>query len=186
MSGYLLKMGGANLEGLERKRDDFYATPREAIAVLCEEIVIPDHVWEPCCGDGAIAKYLEEQGHTVESSDLVDRGHGKPRIDFLMEWQSPCKAIVTNPPWNLAGQFAKKAFELRMDFLAMLVKVDFFSAKRNYDLWLKWQPSHILPLTWRPDFTGGGGSPLNCMWVVWSESDTLQTKYRPLPKPRLI
>ena len=41
-------------------------------------------IYEPCCGQGHISKVLIENGYNVFSSDLVDRGYGTPRIDFLM------------------------------------------------------------------------------------------------------
>ena len=46
---------------------------------------------------------LEAAGHTVISTDLVDRGYGHAGYDFL-ESQSPlAKHIITNPPYGTHG-----------------------------------------------------------------------------------
>jgi hypothetical protein len=41
-------------------------------------------IWEPACGDGAMSRELAAAGHTVISTDLVDRGYGEadepPRV----------------------------------------------------------------------------------------------------------
>src|SRR5438874_9423105 len=86
----------------DREKDDFYPTPAPAtVALLAKEQFGPS-IWEPACGDGAISKVLEANGHNVVSTDLFNRGYGEARIDFLMEQQLLAPQIVTNPPFKMA------------------------------------------------------------------------------------
>ena len=55
-------------------------------------------IWEPACGDGAMSRILEAAGHTVISTDLVDRGYGRGGHDFLADHETMADHIVTNPP----------------------------------------------------------------------------------------
>src|SRR5207245_2190350 len=77
---------------------------------------LPRRIWEPAAGRGAIVKVLRDAGRAVVATDLVD--YGEPdqlaRRDLLLERQAPhgCKAIVTNPPFKLAGEFAAHALDL--------------------------------------------------------------------------
>jgi hypothetical protein len=103
-----------------REKDDFYPTPPEATEALLRVESFGGPIWEPACGDGAISRILEAAGHTVTSSDLVDRGYGEANIDFLMEWQPRAPNIVTNPPFKLALQFVEHALSLTTGKVCML------------------------------------------------------------------
>lgn len=72
---------------------------------LLAQIALRGPVWEPCCGDGAMAKVLEAHGHRVVASDIDARGFGTPGLDFLAARAVPggCRAIVTNPPYGESG-----------------------------------------------------------------------------------
>src|SRR3546814_8432653 len=59
-----------------RPRDDFYPSPRSATLALLSVERFEGTIWEPACGNGAISRVLEEQGHEVVSTDLIDRGYG--------------------------------------------------------------------------------------------------------------
>jgi len=93
---------------------DFYATPPEATRALLSVEQFDGSVWEPACGNGAISKVLDEAGHAVVSTDLIDRGYGSPGVDFLRETAPRARHIVTNPPYGsgLADRFIGKALTL--------------------------------------------------------------------------
>ena len=57
-------------------------------------------IWEPACGDGAIARVLERAGHRVIATDLIDRGYGEAGVDFLTTAEPRARHIVTNPPYG--------------------------------------------------------------------------------------
>lgn len=184
MSGVKLKLSGADLTKTKRKKDDFYATTDEAIKALCQFRMQPKRVWEPCCGDGAIAAYLSRMGSDVAATDLVDRGYGVPRVDFLMEWKKPANAIITNPPFNLAHDFIRHSVSLGIGYMALLLKADFWCTLQGSDVFKNvWRPKYCLPLSWRPDFTGQGRPHLTCQWVIWDGLvDTTETFILDRPK----
>jgi hypothetical protein len=71
-----------------RRKDDFHETPSVAVEALLSVETFTGPIWEPACGRGAISEVLIEHGHDVISTDLVDRGYGTGRTDFLLEWQA--------------------------------------------------------------------------------------------------
>ena len=91
--------------GYAREARDFYATPAWVTEALLHHIVLRGPVWEPCCGDGAMARVLAAHGHQVVASDIADRGFGTPGKDFMVAQIVPdgCRAIVTNPPYGESG-----------------------------------------------------------------------------------
>ncbi len=94
--------------GYEREARDFYATPAWVTERLLDHVTLRGAVWEPCCGDGAMARVLEGHGYQVVASDIADRGYGTPGRDFLAATAVPegCGAIVTNPPYGEADAAA--------------------------------------------------------------------------------
>lgn len=121
--------------------EDFYPTPECATKSLIalEKGHIPDYIWEPACGDGAIAKILVQNGYTVHPTDLIERGYGTYGIDYLSHnlETSLNYGIITNPPFKLANKFVSKAVEesnysawlLRLSWLESIGRMDFF--KKN-------------------------------------------------------
>ena len=91
--------------GYERQEGDFYPTPAWVTECLLSSVTLRGPIWEPCCGDGALAKVLSAAGHEVVSTDLVDRGFGRGGVDLLKTSGMPdgCRALVTNPPYGDGG-----------------------------------------------------------------------------------
>lgn len=125
-------MGGAR--GFDREKDDFYRTPDALIDPLIARWrhQFDDGVWEPACGDGAICKALARHGIPSTGTDLVDRGYGESRRDFLMELTLPAghDAIITNPPFRLWREFAEKALSFDVGFVALLGRLQLLEGKR--------------------------------------------------------
>ena len=103
------------------RRRDFYATPAWVTEALLQHVRFRGPVWEPCCGDGAMSSVLAEHGYDVVSTDIVDRGFGKPGVDFLASRDVPggCRSIVTNPPYGDTGSHAgqSRSPKAMLDFL---------------------------------------------------------------------
>jgi hypothetical protein len=106
-----------------REKDDFYPTPPSGTRALLAVETFEGTIWEPACGDGAIAKVLEAAGHRVLATDLVDRGYGVPRVDFLLHCPERADNIVTNPPFKLANDFARLALERASRKVALLCRL---------------------------------------------------------------
>jgi hypothetical protein len=98
-----------HISGYDRQENDFYPTPAWVTEALLQCVTLRGPVWEPCCGDGAMARIIEKAGHLVEASDLVDRGFGRSGVDFLAAQTFPdaCQSMVTNPPYGDGGGSVK-------------------------------------------------------------------------------
>src|SRR5687768_6045397 len=120
-----------------RQDKDFYPTPGWVTEALLRRVRLPKGIWEPCCGDGAMAQVLEAHGHRVVGTDLVDRGYGEAGRDFLAETQLPdgVTAIVTNPPYGRRlFEFVDHALKLTQPvggMVAMLVNAQWPCAAVN-------------------------------------------------------
>jgi hypothetical protein len=104
-----------------RRPKDFYATPAWVTEALLRHVSLRGPVWEPCCGDGAMARVLAAHGLAVQASDIADRGFGDSGIDFLACTRLPagCRSIVTNPPYGEAApaDAPRKSATALLDFL---------------------------------------------------------------------
>ena len=104
---------------IEVEEYDFYCTHPESIKLFLKaakntNLIIPNNILEPCCGIGSISKILKENGYSVYSSDLIDRGYGEETgIDFLKtnKWDNQFDCIFTNPPYRYAVEITEKAIK---------------------------------------------------------------------------
>ena len=176
-------VGGNRSAQREKPNNEFHPTPAEAVdALMAREggsIRRYWKIWEPCCGNGSIARVLERYRLQVAATDLVDRGYGQGSLDFLT-WSDPApsKAIVTNPPFSLAAEFVLKARELGVEYIAMLHKATWWHAAERDRLWDIWRPSIVYARTFRLDFEDLGGPTMECAWFIWDVRHTGETIYR--------
>ncbi len=162
---------------LSEHRDDLYETPTCAIRSLIAIDDIPNHIWEPAAGRGAIVRPLQASGRIVEATDLIDYGCGYTgRRDYLMEpVPNGVGGIVTNPPYSLAQQFVEKAIHevtysawlLRMNFVESMGRFEFFKANPPARIWVS---SRRLPMMHRDGWEGKVSASNICFaWFVWDE-----------------
>src|SRR5919112_2512835 len=170
--------------GYERQEQNFYPTPAWVTEALLRTVRLPKGIWEPCCGNGAMARVLESHGHRVVATDLVDRGYGEADRDFLAETRLPdgVTAIVTNPPYGRhLCKFVDHALELTRPvggMAAMLVNIQWPTGAANstrcrmpaFDMELKL----VGRIAW---FPGADGKPAkqpqeNHCWLFWDRSRT--------------
>lgn len=172
-----------------RQSGDFYATPPDCTLALVQQetssLANYDRIWEPACGDGAICDVLFDQQMNFIATDLVDRGyvgqHGT--YDFLKCEAREAKAVITNPPFNLAEPFIRHAKALDVEYVALLLKSTFWHAERRRRLFDFWKPARIYAMTWRPDFLSKGAPTMDCMWCVWDGDAPVDPTYTLLRKP---
>lgn len=133
MAKLLSMRTGNRVHAISERGDDLYETPEVAVRALLEVERVPDWVWEPACGPGAIVRALRETGRRVVATDLVAYGcpDSESGIDFLMERRAPdgVSCIVTNPPFKLAEEFVFHAIEL-VPSVIMLLRVAFLEGLR--------------------------------------------------------
>lgn len=167
----------SDVNGYQRERDDFYATPPEATEALLSVETFAPRVWEPACGDGAISRILKARGHHVQSTDLIDRGYGDHGIDFLMEYKRTDMDIVTNPPFKLGLEFVQKALELTAGKVAMLNKLAWLEGQERGTFFKECPPSRVWVFSKRLSF-GERTSPevpnasglIAFAWYVWDKA----------------
>lgn len=124
--------GSVNRASGWRPEDDHYNTPRFASIPFVRAVLLPDLIWEPACGEGAISRVLEEHGHTVISTTLVDRGYGRVGQNFLECCELLAPAIVTNPPFGIIDDFIEHALTLNPDVLAVFARTKFVEGAERF------------------------------------------------------
>lgn len=129
-----MTINGSNLAGGNpsrgRMENDFYATHPDSTKALLEveEIVYP--ALEPACGEGHIAKLLDE--YQTKSFDLIDRGFGNPNTDFLMyDFLGEYATVITNPPFNLFQEFVEKALKIATKKVTMFGKLQALEGQKR-------------------------------------------------------
>lgn len=141
-----------------REKDDYYPTPPEGIEALLAVERFEGLIWEPACGEGAISEVLKAHGYEVRSTDLVDRGYGTPRVDFLMEYQT-APNIITNPPFKLALEFCEQALALASKKVCMLVRLAFLEGQSRKPFFETAPLARIWVFSKRINCARGGGIP---------------------------
>lgn len=173
-------LGASNHTDKIRETNDYYATEPAAAEWLCKLENLSETIWECAAGEGHLSEVFVEKGHTVLSTDLIDRGYGTGGVDFL-----ECKDIfdgdiITNPPYKYAKEFVYKALELIPDGrkVCMFLKLQFMEGKARKLLFEKYPPKTIYVSSSRllcaknADFNGmraGGGSAVAYAWYVWEK-----------------
>ncbi len=127
---------------------DFFPTQPWATRAFCEH-VLPvfepqmrygraPTAWEPACGQGHMARPLEEYFGSVYASDVFDYGFGHV-VDFLWAgaWPAtvpnwPVDWVISNPPFRLADQFIAQALQFAQRGVAMFVRAQFLEGIGRY------------------------------------------------------
>ncbi|MBU1431687.1 hypothetical protein KKF91_14175 [Myxococcota bacterium] len=175
----------ATNRGAAREGFDFYATPpwaAEALLPYLQRELASGLVLEPSAGDGALLRVLMSAGVACERLRGVElRADGVARVkalgvaceraDFL-KWQpeprETPRLIITNPPFNLAFEFAQRAVQLidGRGAVALLVRLGWLASVRRA-AWHREHPADVYVLPRRPSFTSDGKSDASdyCWWV---------------------
>lgn len=154
--------------GYERKERDLYETPEWVTDALIPHLPVAGCVvWEPAAGGGKMVAALLRAGYDVTASDIST---GR---DFLTQpAPRPFRAIVTNPPYELATKFIERALQIVPwdGAVAMLLRTDFDHAKTRASLFGKCSAFYKkVVLTKRIQwFEDSKGSPsFNHAWFIW-------------------
>lgn len=182
-------LGASNHADDGRESNDFYATDPIAIDKLSAKFDIPHKVWECACGSGCLSARLQELGHVVYSTDIIDRGYvGMNRLfNFLKTTKMPEDySILTNPPYNKAMEFVLHGLSLVSDnnYVIMFLKLTFLEGiKRRKELFDRYPPKLLFVCSERVlcaknaefEIRKREGSAVAYGWFVWQKGFTGKT-----------
>ncbi len=80
----------------ERREADFYPTPSAAVVPLIPQLRGIRSFVEPCAGDGALVRHLEDFGLRCVYAGDIRTGQDALALDHY----GAADAIITNPPWS--------------------------------------------------------------------------------------
>jgi hypothetical protein len=162
---------------LADRGNDFYETPPAATRALLEVEELPQVIWEPAAGHGAIVRVLQKTQRLVYATDIA--GYGRRRgVDFLQETTRPplCNAIVTNPPYMLASEFVAHALTL-VPKVYMLLRLAFLESDKRSGILDGGQLARVhvfrnrLPMMHRDGWAGPiASSAIPFAWFVWDRA----------------
>lgn len=168
---------------------DFFPTPMWATRALCEH-VLPGHllhtsVWEPAAGEGHMAEVLKEFFDDVYASDVHDYGRGYGVGSFTgegadcAEWPTSIRPYphwcITNPPFNLAAQFARRALSEVDKGAALLVRTAWLEGGERWrTLFHPDPPTEVALFCERVPMVKGRWDPAastatSYAWVIWDK-----------------
>lgn len=162
---------------VNREKNDFYPTWPGATEALLAVESFDGPIWEPACGKGDMSAVLVSAGHDVVSTDLIDRGYGESRVDFLLEHRPRAPNIITNPPFGLAKEFVDHALVLTTGKVAMFLRLAFLESIER-GLWFPTTPlarvyvmSRRVPMQrGRLKQAGDGHGSIAFAWFIWDHS----------------
>jgi len=92
---------GKRSTGFERKDRDFYPTPRAAVQPLLNYLPPGTFFEEPCAGDGALVRHLQEGGHRcLGQTDICPQSDDVSTCDIFDIDATDADFFITNPPWT--------------------------------------------------------------------------------------
>ncbi len=184
---------------------DFFPTPPWSTRALFKHVLMPrmlwrsqDQAWEPACGEGHMSAVLQEFFATVIATDVFDYSAGdsarRPvgwfRVqDFLDELaETPAVDwIITNPPFKVADQFARRGIELARKGTALLVRTVWLEGgDRFLRLFGPHPPAIIAQFAERVPMVKGrwdleATTATSYCWVIWLRGEKRQTEFMWIP-----
>lgn len=169
-------LGASSHSEHERQQHDYYATEPRAMELLLEQEEF-SNVWECACGEGHLAKILQDKGILALATDLYDYGYGASNVDFLMSSDEFDGDIITNPPYKYAQEFVEQAISLVKSGrkVAMFLKLTFLEGKARKKMFKKYPPKTIyvsssrLKCALNGEFDKTGSSAAAYAWFVWEK-----------------
>jgi hypothetical protein len=162
----------------DRQRD-LYETPACAIEALLRVERLPHWIWEPAAGRGAIVNVLRDRGHAVVASDIHDYGFALHFVgDFLAATKAPAgtECILTNPPYQIANEFADHALDLAPK-VYLLLRLAFLESVRRTEVLEHRGLARVhvfrnrLPFLHRDGWAGPkASSAIPFAWYVWNRN----------------
>jgi hypothetical protein len=167
-------------------RDDF-PTPPWATRALFEHILdgrfamTEQSCLEPACGEGHMARVLEEYFGEVSGSDIHDYpyAYGSGGRDFLT-YRYALKSfdwVITNPPFRLSEEFIIRGMNVARQGVAILARSVFIESVGRYRaLFESMPPTKFAQFTERVPMVKGrldknASTATSYAWLVWEKKE---------------
>lgn len=166
---------------------DFFPTPPWATrALFLDTVEFPfekTRVWEPAAGEGHMAEVIRDLGCEVHASDVHDYGRGYDIGSFVGEGPDVARCpfrpdwVVTNPPFNLALEFAERGLREARRGVALLVRSVWSEGAERYARLFKINPPSIIAqFCERVPMVAGRWDPkastaTSYAWYIWFVTD---------------
>ena len=187
-------MSSTNRHNAEKRHiADYYVTPVKDIVTflgaLDEEVSLD--IWDktildPCAGgdpshDMSYPKALREyyaipdDWNGIKTLDIREDSLAETKCNYI-ETKLDYKPflIISNPPFNQAMEFIKKALDDVEDggYVAMLLRLNFLETKARKDFFDNYMPTWIFVHHKRMSFTDAGGTDsVAYCHMVWKKND---------------
>ena len=187
-------MSSTNRHNAEKRHiADYYVTPVKDIitflGALDEEVSLD--IWDktildPCAGgdlshDMSYPKALREyyaipdDWNGIKTIDIREDSLAETKCNYI-ETKLDYKPflIISNPPFNQAMEFIKKALDDVEDggYVAMLLRLNFLETKARKDFFDNYMPTWIFVHHKRMSFTDAGGTDsVAYCHMVWKKND---------------
>jgi hypothetical protein len=163
-------------------RDDF-PTPPWASRALLEHVLDSRRFdiqnmtcLEPACGEGHMARVLNDYFGEVTGSDIYDYGFGAVR-DFTTYPYKPKSFdwVITNPPFRLSEEFIIKGLNIARQGVAILARTVFIESVGRYRaLFENMPPTKFAQFTERVPMVKGrldekATTATAYAWLVWEK-----------------
>lgn len=178
---------------------DLFPTPPWATRALVEDVLGKDSlsqlsVWEPAAGLGTMSEVLSEYAFRVIASDVEDYGFGHRIGSFVgngadvIEIEGHADWIITNPPFNLALEFAHRGLRDANNGVALLVRSVWAEGGKRYkDLFRHDPPTIIAQFCERVPMVLGRYDPkastaTSYAWFIWDKTrKNISTQFHWIP-----
>lgn len=165
---------------------EYFPTPPWATRALLRHVIAGAGgvAWEPATGGGHMATVLEETFATVHRSDVHDYGSRLDAVgsfvgcgpDVVPTPRPRPDWVITNPPFNLAVDFAHRGLREARNGVALLLRLQWLEGLERWETVFKpLPPSIVAPFVERVNLAKGvwdpdGGTATAYAWFVWIKS----------------
>lgn len=164
-------------------RLEHFETPKWAADKILEHEILTYIVVDPCAGTGVLAESALKNGYGVFASDVHDWGYPKTTIENFLERTLPFDDDVTvfmNPPFSLACEFVRKAFELGARKVVCFQRFAWWESRGRREFWDEFPPARVYicgdrATCWRHDMPAEqriSGTTAAHAWFVFEKGQT--------------
>ena len=169
--------------GSIREVSDYYVTPIKGIVkflVSWEDFPLSgsSSILDPCAGGDSKNEMsyplaLSRFGLSCDTIDIREDSKASQIGDYLLiDCSNKYDLIITNPPFSLAQEIARKAItEVKSNgFVVLLLRLNFFGSQKRFSFWQNYPPYGIFVHSQRMSFTGGTTDSIEYMHCIWKKS----------------